>query len=77
MERHFVRNNTYIGASIGNDADDIIKPTTEGNRYILTFSNGPTADTFILQATPQATDRCGYLRLSQTGAKTSESCGNW
>ncbi len=77
MERYFVRNNTYVGATIGNGAGDIIAPTTEGDRYALTFSDGPTASAFTLQATPQVTDRCGYLRLSQTGAKTSESCGNW
>lgn len=77
MERYFTRNNTYVGATVGDPAaGDQILQWTEGSRYQLTIQ-ASTATTFTLRATPQFTEStCGYLEITHTGAKSSEFAGN-
>ena len=72
MERYFVRNNTYVGATIGNQVSQF----TQGNRYTLSFPSPPTVSAFDIRATP-VSDRCGNLEINQAGLKSSDACGNW
>lgn len=87
MERYFVRNNTYVGASVGDTAaGDEIQSSTEGGKYVLTFrdptntanAGNPTASDYVVRATPSFTEPdCGWLQIDEAGARTSQSCGNW
>lgn len=83
MERYFTRNNTYAGATTGDTAAGAqVLSTTEGTKYLLTFQPGSvttatTTTTFTIRAAPYFTDaKCGYLEITQTGAKSSEFAGN-
>lgn len=71
MERYFTQNNTYLNA---------VLPVTEAPKdgatkyYDITFSPAParTVTTYSLRAVPKngmASDPCGTLTFSQTGAK--------
>ena len=86
MERFFTNNNTYVGATIGDGANDLIFETSEREYYELSFSppdNGvnPSARAFKIRATAQNeqlkdTD-CEYMEIDHLGRKTShpsDSC---
>ncbi|HET6397435.1 MAG TPA: type IV pilin protein [Pseudoxanthomonas sp.] len=66
-ERHFTVNNTYVGFTL---------PATQSPREGTAHYNlnvAPAATTFTITAAPtgsQASDRCGSLSLTSTGAKT-------
>ena len=70
-ERYFTVNNTYVGFTL---------PTTQSPReagatarYTLALNPAVTATTFTITATAlgtQASDRCGNLSVTNTGAKT-------
>lgn len=68
-ERFFTVNNTYVGFAL---------PTTQSPREAgatarYTLAVAPTATTFTITATalgPQASDRCGDLGVTNTGAKS-------
>jgi type IV pilus assembly protein PilE len=81
MERYYVRHNSY--------ADAEIESEVEGNRYDLTFrdpdntANTTTdpeinddANDYVVRATPNFNDRCGWLEIDEAGAKNSENCGS-
>ncbi|MDP1864038.1 MAG: type IV pilin protein [Thiobacillus sp.] len=84
MERIFTTKATYVL-----DATDLAKiPTTSPKnssgsalKYNISFSAGPTATTFTLQAAPagqQLKDTtCGTLSLSNTGVKVPTTAGCW
>lgn len=77
MERYFTRNNTYVGSTIGSiPGGDQVEEWTEGQKYRLTIQ-AFTATVFTLRATPQFTEnKCGFLEIEETGAKSSEVAGN-
>jgi type IV pilus assembly protein PilE len=70
MERYFTVNNTYLTVS-----STVVAPTNAGTTYYtIAISTSPaaTASTYTINATPidaQATDICGTLTLTSTGAK--------
>lgn len=75
MERNFVRQGTYAGVNI--------TVNLAGGRYGVAFREGgvgvdpsTAADTFLLRATPNFNDRCGWLEINHLGAKTSEINAN-
>jgi type IV pilus assembly protein PilE len=80
MERYYSTNNTYVGAVL---FSTVVPKGAVGSRikYNLSYQTGePTATTFVLQAIPttaQASDSCGTLTLSQTGAQTPTTAGCW
>ncbi|OIN91573.1 MAG: hypothetical protein AUJ20_10590 [Comamonadaceae bacterium CG1_02_60_18] len=76
MERYFTTNNTYVGATLQN----VQSPKSGSARYNLSFSAGPEASSFTIQAVPtsaQASDSCGTLTLSNTGLQTPSTAGCW
>ena len=79
MERHYTNNNTYVGGALVS----AVSPkgaTGSAVRYNITFSAGPAASTFTLQAAPagrQTSDECGTMTLSNTGAQTAAVAGCW
>lgn len=76
MERYFTTNNTYVGATLPNAQS----PKSGSARYNLSFSAGPGASSFTIQAVPtsaQASDSCGTLTLSNTGLQTPSTAGCW
>lgn len=79
MERFFTTNNTYVGAALPNAVSP--KGAAGGAiRYNISFSAGPTATAFTIQAVPagaQAADSCGTLTLTNTGAQTPTTAGCW
>ncbi len=83
MERYFTNNNTYVGATIGDGANDLIFKTSEREYYLLSFpgNDNPSARAFTIRATAQNeqlkdTD-CEYMEIDHLGRKTShpsDSC---
>lgn len=74
MERFFTENNRY-DVDTGGDAVVLpfaISPRTGTVFYALTLVSGATTYTLTADpaGTPQATDSCGTMTLTQTGAKT-------
>lgn len=75
MERYYTANGRYLDAD--GDAPDLpfdAAPKDGGSKsYDLAFAeNTPTANSYVLEAIPtgsMATDSCGTLTLSNTGAK--------
>lgn len=68
MERYYTTNLTYANAAL--PACDASVTTY----YTIAFAAAPTATAFTIQATPksaQATDKCGTMGVTQTGAKTT------
>lgn len=76
MERYYTLNNSYL------DEDDAAPelpfdeaPKDGGTKYYdLSFSTGPTATAYTLEAEPKGAmvnDPCGSLHISNTGARTS------
>ena len=69
MERYFTETNTYVGAPEDHDTD----------YYALTIQSA-TVTGYTLRATPtghQASDSCGNLEITHTGAKTAATTGCW
>jgi len=79
MERFFTNNNTYVGAALPNT----VSPKGAAGssiRYNLSFSAGPAASSYTVQAVPanaQSSDSCGTLTLANTGAQTPSTTGCW
>ena len=67
LERRFTETNSYLGVA-----------GTTGTYYTVTIA--ATAISYTLTATPtgdQASDACGTLTLTETGAKTPTTAGCW
>lgn len=79
MERRFTTNGTYVGGALLSAVSP--KGASGGAiKYNISFSAGPTATAFTLQAAPaggQTNDDCGTLTLSNTGAQTAAKGGCW
>ena len=79
MERYYTTNRTYVGAS----PLSAVSPkgaTATSKKYDVTWSVTPTATAYTLQAAPvstQASDTCGTLTLTQTGAQTAAVANCW
>jgi len=79
MERFYTTNGTYVGGA----ALSAVSPkgaTGSAVKYDISFSAGPTATAFTLQAVPkggQVADSCGTLTLSNTGAQTPSTGECW
>ncbi len=74
MERLYTANSTY-------DASTAL-PNTGSDFYDYSFPSAPTASTFTIQAVPktgtaQASDTCGTMSISHTGATTPSTSGCW
>lgn len=77
MDRDYTKNGRYLtAANVG--AANLLLPFAEAPKegtpktYDLSFSALPTANAYALQAVPKgsmATDACGTLTLTNTGAK--------
>lgn len=79
MERYFTTNGTYVGGAL---LSGVSPKGASGDaiKYTISFSLGPTATDFTLQAVPnggQTGDSCGTLSLSNTGAQTPSTGGCW
>ena len=79
LERFFTTNGTYLNGSV---ISDVSPKNASGGavKYNVSFSAGPSATAFTLQAVPagaQADDKCKTLTLSNTGAKTPTTGGCW
>lgn len=81
MERHFTTNGTYVGGAVSSVSAVSPKGATgSAIKYNISFSVAPTLTAFTLQAVPaggQASDSCGTLTLSNTGAQTPTTAGCW
>ena len=67
MQKYYSANGTYIGAVLDPSA-------SEKGFYAISFSAGPTAQSYTMQAVPQAGqagDGCGTLTIDQAGRKTA------
>ena len=79
MERYYTTNRTYVGAS----PLSAVSPkgaSSTSKKYDVTFSVTPTASAYTLQAAPvnsQASDSCGTMTLSNTGAQTAAPTNCW
>ena len=92
MERNFTTNNCYHRTdascasawSLGS-AGSVVLPAVQSPksgtaRYNISFVGSPTTSTFTVQAVPtgsQASDACGTLTLTNTGAQTPATAGCW
>ncbi len=81
MERYFTTNGTYVGGTVAS-VSAVSPKGASGSaiKYNISFSAGPTATTFTLQAAPttgQSNDTCGTLTLTNTGAQTPTTAGCW
>jgi type IV pilus assembly protein PilE len=79
MERYFTTNNTYVGATV---LSAVVPKNADvtSKKYDISFTATPTAGAFTLQSVPvgnQATDTCGTLTISNTGAQTPTTGGCW
>ncbi len=86
MERRFTTCGTYgTNAACATAAAPTSAVSPKGAsgssiKYNISFSAGPTATAFTLQAAPaggQASDSCGTLTLSNTGVQTPATAGCW
>ena len=84
MERYYTTNGTYVNGDVPTLAmsGGISPKNTSGAavKYDISFSAGPTATAFTLQAVPkggQVADSCGTLTLSNTGAQTPSTGECW
>ena len=79
MERYYTTNTSYLAAPLLS----AVSPkgaTGTAIKYNITFSVTPTATVYTLRAIPangQASDSCGTLMLSSTGAQTPTTTGCW
>ena len=79
MERYYTTNRTYVGATVLN-ATTPKGASGSGIKYNISFSVAPAASVYALQAVPanaQASDTCGTLTLSNTGAQTAATANCW
>ena len=84
MERYFTTSGTYVGGdtpalALSKGASPKFA-SGSAIKYNISFSAGPSATAFTLQAVPagaQASDSCGTLTLSYTGAQTPPTPGCW
>jgi type IV pilus assembly protein PilE len=79
MERYYTTNGTYKDGAL---LSDVSPKGASGSaiKYNIDFSAGPSATAFTLRAVPagtQASDSCGTLTLSNTGAQTPTTAGCW
>lgn len=79
MERYFTTNGTYVGGAL---LSNVSPKGAAGSaiKYNISFSVVPTATAFTLQAAPttvQASDSCGTMTLSNTGAQMPITAGCW
>jgi len=77
MERHFTENNTYLGASIASSG----VANTSAYTYTSPIPN-LAITTYTLTAVPvvgskQASDSCGTMTVSQTGAQSAAIASCW
>ena len=86
MERYFTVNNKYTGAAVGGGdtgAPTIFSATSPvdgGTPYYNLTISAATASSYTLSAAPigvQASDTCGTLTITQTGAKSPNTTGCW
>jgi type IV pilus assembly protein PilE len=87
MERNFTTNNCYhrTDADCATTASSVVLPALQSPKsgtakYNISFVGSPTATTFTIQAVPtggQASDTCGTLTLTNTGAQTPATAGCW
>ena len=79
LERYYTEKNTYLNASLGDNAGAIFPDHTPTDRdhgsayYLLSITNQGAA-TYLLNATPtgvMASDSCGVLTLDHLGQKGS------
>ena len=92
MERNFTTNNCYhrtdascAFAWSSGSAGSVVLPAVQSPKsgtakYNISFDGSPTATTFTIQAVPtggQASDTCGTLKLTNTGAQTPATAGCW
>lgn len=78
MERYYTTNGTYVGAVLPFTAS----PKDDSTKYYNLSVSGLAANAYTLSGVPittssQATESCGTLTLSQTGAKTPTTAGCW
>jgi type IV pilus assembly protein PilE len=76
-ERIFTQTNSYLSTDADTDGtpNEVIVDT---DFYTYTFSAGPTATTWTIQAAPktgQDEDPCGTMTLNQTGARAGAVTG--
>ncbi|WP_045211567.1 type IV pilin protein [Desulfonatronovibrio magnus] len=86
MERFFTNNNTYVGATIGDGANDLIHETSERGYYLLSFperpdnEDNPWARGFIVRAdaqNEQAGDSdCQFFTIDHLGRRSSGPSSN-
>jgi len=79
MEKYFTEHQAYYvtatqQATLGSNAADVYPTTSPDGYYTLSFSVGPTASAYSLQAAPtagkgQTSDKCGTFSINQLGAK--------
>lgn len=77
-ERHHTVNNTYATFWGTVPTDQRVSPRQGATAYYNITMNTPSANTFVLTATPiastpQAKDRCGTMTINQAGVKTHSS----
>lgn len=88
MERHFTTCGTYgtnttcTTAAALTSAVQPVGATGAAVRYDISFSAGPNATAFTLQAvpkitSPQANDTCGTLTITHTGSQSPTTAGCW
>jgi len=66
-QRFFTEQGTYANAPVPAGSDTVFK------HYTFTFTSGPSATGYTIQAAPksaQASDKCGTMTLDQTGVRT-------
>lgn len=72
LERHFLKNGSYQGATLGSTAS----PSGGTANYTLSLES-ESADHFIIEAKPvgaQAKDECGALSIDQAGVRSPAGC---
>ena len=80
LERYFTENNTYAGATLGEDAATDVWPTDTSteNHYTISFSVDPSATAYTLQAAAtgfQDKDtECATMTLSHLGVRAPAAC---
>ncbi|MHB1084993.1 MAG: type IV pilin protein [Thiobacillus sp.] len=79
MERYFTTSGTYVGGALLSN----VSPkgaSTATKKYDISFSAGPAAASYTLQAVPvgiQANDICGTITVTNTGVQTPTTTGCW
>lgn len=72
LERYYTERNTYVGASVGNGANDTLPPKSENGYYALSLTD-VTAAGYLLTAAPQGAqsdDGCGSFTINQAAVRT-------